>query len=133
VHELSIANALVSVATEAADRAHEPGPIRAVTVRIGDLSGVVPQALTFAWPLAAEGTRCEGAELRINRVAARVHCPACDIETEIPSPPRFRCERCGQPAPLVSAGRELELESLELADDDPPRDTEGRAHAASHP
>lgn len=132
VHELSIATSLVAGVTEAVDRAGETRAIEAVRVRIGALSGVVPDALAFCWPVAAEGTRCAGAELVIELVAGRVWCAACDAETELPEPPRFRCGRCGRPTPKVTAGREMELVSLELADGDPSAKSEGVSCAASN-
>jgi hydrogenase nickel incorporation protein HypA/HybF len=133
MHELSIATALVSAAADAADRESVPVTIIAVSIRIGDLSGIVPEALEFAWPFATEGTRCEGAELRVDRIPGRVRCAACDTETELASPPRFRCGRCGEPAPDITAGRELELVSLELADETPPAEGMELRRAATHP
>ena len=132
MHELSIATGIVSTAVDAVERAGEARAIEAVAVRIGDLSGVVPEALEFAWPVAAEGTRCEGAELRIERIAGRVRCDACGHETVLTSPPRFRCGRCGRPTPGVTAGREMELVSLELADDESSIEAGGLEHAAAH-
>lgn len=131
MHELSIALALVETATNAADRASESGAIAAVSVRIGSLSSVVPEALASAWTVAAEGTRCARAELCIERVAGRVWCRSCGIETELSDPPRFRCGRCGSPAGDVRAGWELELVSLEV--DSNVDEAEEGHHAAAHP
>jgi hydrogenase nickel incorporation protein HypA/HybF len=63
VHELSIAVSLVELACEEVRR-RELQRVRAVHLRIGARSGVVKDALTFSFALAADGTAIEGAELR---------------------------------------------------------------------
>lgn len=120
MHELSIATSLVSLASEALRNAGELRPIEAVRVRVGDLAGVVIEALEFAWPVAAEGTACERASLEIERVPGRVRCGSCGAETELAVPPRFACGTCGAPTAEIVAGRELDLVSLELTDTTPP-------------
>lgn len=132
MHELSVATALVSTATDAADRAHARGMILSVRIRVGELSGVVPEALEFAWPLAAEGTRCHDAQLRIERVPCRIRCAACNAETELVAPFRLRCGLCGSRDACITTGRELELVSLELAEDEPPTSRGGRLSATAH-
>jgi hydrogenase nickel incorporation protein HypA/HybF len=116
VHELSIATSLVELAIEAADRAGEKGRIEVVHIRVGSLAGVVIEALEFAWDVATGGTTCAGARLAIERVQGRMRCLACEAETELEDPPRFRCGKCGAATAHIVAGRELDLLSLELAD-----------------
>ncbi len=130
MHELSIAAALVSGVVEALEGAGEARAVEAVTARIGDLSGVVVEALAFAWPVAAEGTRCAGAALRVERVAGRVRCAVCGVETTLGSPPRFRCGVCDRPTGEVVGGREMELVSVELADEGVRAEEVGHAAAA---
>jgi hydrogenase nickel incorporation protein HypA/HybF len=112
VHELSIASAIVAIAAE-----HAGGRrVTSVEVRIGRLRQVVPDALAFAFELAAEGTEAEGAELIVEHVPARVSCRACGAETEANDFP-FGCGRCGGFDVDVVAGDELLVESLELEDE----------------
>ena len=69
MHELSIALRLVELVEE--QLAAEPlnTTVTAVDIRVGDLSSVVPEALQFAWGPATDGTRLQGAALRIARPA----------------------------------------------------------------
>ena len=83
------------------------------------MSGVVVEALEFAWEVASQDTACAGARLDIEAVAVRVRCPSCAAETELDDPPQFRCGSCGTPTADILAGRELDLVSLELHDDPP--------------
>ena len=64
MHELSIAISIVEGVSEEAER-NGGGIIRAVHLRLGRLSGVVRDALLFAWEAAREGTPLQESELRI--------------------------------------------------------------------
>jgi hydrogenase nickel incorporation protein HypA/HybF len=75
MHELSVAHAVVSTVVEAL-----PSPDTRVTqvrLRIGELSGIVPQALEFAYDVAAEGTPLADAALVIVRSPVVIACPTC--------------------------------------------------------
>lgn len=113
MHELSLANRLVQVAEESA---REAGAARvtAVTLRMGELAGVSADALRFAYDVATAGTILEGSRLELRPVALTVYCPRCDREVELAGVQSFRCPVCGTPTSDVRAGRELEIESLEV-------------------
>ena len=64
MHELSIALSIVDGVEEEAAR-HGGGPVRAVHLRLGRLSGVVREALLFAYDRACDGTSLEGSALQI--------------------------------------------------------------------
>jgi hydrogenase nickel incorporation protein HypA/HybF len=70
MHELSIALSIIDGVTEEAGQ-HGGGAVRAVHLRLGRLSGVVREALLFAYDQACEGTLLEGSELRIEEVDGR--------------------------------------------------------------
>jgi len=131
MHELSIATSLVSIATQALADADETRPVTMVKIRIGELAGVVIEALEFAWDVAIEDTRCAGARLEIERVPARVRCAACQVETDVGMPPQFVCRQCHQPTGEVVAGRELDLTALEIDDGSEPCSAEDH-HETPH-
>ena len=83
MHELSIAMRVVETLTE--DLADEPGDVVSVRLRVGALSGVVSDALRFAWDVACRDTRLDGAALEIDEVAARIWCDRCEREQTVPS------------------------------------------------
>jgi hydrogenase nickel incorporation protein HypA/HybF len=68
VHELSIAVSLVDAVCEELPRLGDRVSVRRVLVRIGPLSGVVPDALRFAFDVAVEGSPIAGAYLDIEDV-----------------------------------------------------------------
>ena len=65
MHELAIATSVVdAVCARAGDRR-----VHVVTLRIGALTAVVPDALRFSFELAAEGTVASAARLAIEETA----------------------------------------------------------------
>jgi hydrogenase nickel incorporation protein HypA/HybF len=119
MHELSIAIAIVEQAEEVA-RQHVGSRVRVVNVRVGAMSGVVKDALEFAWETACEGTAIQGAELMVEDVPLVMRCSQCNGEQAVISAQDLRCSVCESPAypwELVH-GQELELRSMELEEDD---------------
>jgi len=112
MHELSIAVAVVEE-IETIVRREGALSVRSVVLRVGRLSGVEPQALELAFPLAAEGTLLQAAQLTIEETAARMHCAGCGAVTE-PRFPCFVCELCGSSKVDVKGGDELLIQSVEL-------------------
>lgn len=116
MHELSIAAAVVESAEDVA-REQGAGPVERVTLRIGELAGVVADALRFSFGLVAEGTAVDGAELVIEEVPARARCggaDGCGTEFAVGSPPALWCPRCERPAAELLTGRELELAEVRV-------------------
>jgi len=94
-------------------RAHGATRIAAITLRIGSLAGVEPEALRFAHALVMAGTAAEGAALRIDAVPARFLCEPCQ-QPFAAEQGDCLCPRCGALSRRLLQGRELELASLEL-------------------
>lgn len=118
MHEFSIAARVVE---ETADRCRAAGGGRAVavTLRIGRLAGVSTAALRFAFDHLRVDTLLEAADLRIVEVPVRVWCPACAAEVELPGIQSLACPACGTRSGDIRAGRELDLDSIEILDAEP--------------
>ncbi len=112
MHELSIALALVEQAEEIAAR-EGARRLASITVTVGSLSGVNPEALELAFPDAAENTIAQDAQLIIETVEARARCRGCGRESS-PGFPFPVCEHCGSGDLEISAGQELLIKALEL-------------------
>jgi hydrogenase nickel incorporation protein HypA/HybF len=124
VHELSIALSIIDLASEESERRGGVG-VRAVHVRLGQLSGVVKSALVSAFELAREESPLASARLVIEETPIVLRCPSCEAETTLDWPqgfesvPRFCCSRCGTPSSDIRSGRELEVTALEIEDECP--------------
>ena len=113
MHELSIAVALIEIATEELERMCA---VRAtgLHVQVGPLSGVDRDALLFSFEVAAAGTALEGARLHIETPPLTVWCECCAAERTAVSPATRRCSECASVAGRVIRGEELELVGLEI-------------------
>jgi hydrogenase nickel incorporation protein HypA/HybF len=109
MHELSLSSAIVN----AVEKHAGGGRVSLVNVRAGRLRQVVPDTLRFYFEFVSRGTVCEGAQLELEVVEARLRCEACghDWEIEIPV---FRCPRCESGAVSIASGGEFEVESIEI-------------------
>ncbi|GAA4661173.1 hydrogenase maturation nickel metallochaperone HypA [Streptomyces chumphonensis] len=119
MHELSIATAVVESA-DAAARRHGAASVESVRLRVGELAGVVADALRFSFGLAAEGTALAGARLEIEEVPARARCGGCPGDFAVGSPPSLECPGCGRSAAELLTGRELEIAAVTLPEPDAP-------------
>ena len=111
MHELSIAYNLVETAVAAA-REKNVSRVEAVHLKLGELSGVVKEALLFAYEIAAENTLLAGATLEIEELPVVIYCSQCGQERPLPSVQYLCCPVCDTPAAEIIQGREMELVSL---------------------
>ncbi len=112
MHELSIAMSIVEMAErEARSRGVQ---VSAVHLKLGQLSGVVKEALLFSFDIACEGTAIEGARLVIEETPTVIYCPICRAERVLASIQRLCCSVCGSATPDLIRGRELEVAALEI-------------------
>jgi hydrogenase nickel incorporation protein HypA/HybF len=113
MHELSIAMSIVEMAQEESERQGN-AQVLAVHLKLGQLSGVVKEALLSSYEMACEATPLEGSQLLIEEVPVEVFCPACDGPRTVCSIQWFCCPDCGTPTPTVLHGKELEVVALEI-------------------
>ncbi len=123
MHELSIAQAIVAIASE-----HAAGrPVHRVDVKVGHLRQVVPSSLAFAFELVAAGTALDGARLVIVEVPAVARCCACGADSEQDGFP-LRCGACCGLDLEVVRGEELLVDALEL--EELAMTNDGRTHGS---
>jgi len=111
VHELSLCDAIVGKAAK-----HAGGrTVKQVTVRIGHLRQVVPDALQFSWEVVTDSTDLKGAELVIEQVPAVVECTECGERTTLDLP-ILACGSCQSFEVKLISGEEFLVVSMELAE-----------------
>lgn len=112
MHEVSIMTEAVRMAVETA-RAQGASRICQMRLRVGAMSGAVPDALQFAFEAVTEGTMAQGATLAIEAVPATWWCAPCattfDVNDTLPE-----CPRCGAWSRELRGGRELNITSIEI-------------------
>jgi hydrogenase nickel incorporation protein HypA/HybF len=113
MHEVGLMQGALELAIAEAER-HGARHIHQITLRVGRLAGVEPEALAFAFEVVTAGTMAEGARLEVESVPVVCHCPDCRDEFR-PADFIFACPRCGRLSRDVRYGEELELATLEVS------------------
>jgi hydrogenase nickel incorporation protein HypA/HybF len=99
----------------AVEQAQEAGAVRihSIRLRVGVLSGVVPDSLRFAFESLRANTPAEGASLEIEEIPALFWCHSCRLEYQVTNL-MPKCPHCHAFSRELRAGRELEVVSLEI-------------------
>ncbi len=112
MHEMSLCEAVVEMAVEEAKK-NGAVRIRAVTLEVGALGHVDPDALAFCFSAVSHGTLAADAKLIIDRVPGSGWC--FDCAKTVPMTERFgACPECGRRHVQMSSGDELRLRELEV-------------------
>ena len=114
MHERSLVRALLRQ-VEAIATDYYPQRVRAIRLRVDELSGVEPTLLRSAYDELAEQTSLRGAELSIALAPLMARCQGCG-QTRPVCDYSFRCADCGGEDLVVTSGEELLLESILIED-----------------
>jgi hydrogenase nickel incorporation protein HypA/HybF len=115
MHELAITQGILDVTLDAASRAGARR-IVAIDLLIGELSGMVDDSIQFYFDILSRDTPAERATLRFRREPAVVSCRDCGSRFEARAPLSPICAQCGSARLQVTGGRELRVESIEVAE-----------------
>ena len=112
MHEMSIAQSLMEILREEMEK-HGAKSLRSAHLHIGQLSAIVPEALSFCFQVISEGTEMAGAKLIMDIVPLRGHCPGCQKEFEIEDY-HFACPFCESTKIETIAGQDLAVVEMEV-------------------
>ncbi|MBF2094604.1 MAG: hydrogenase maturation nickel metallochaperone HypA [Synechococcales cyanobacterium K44_A2020_017] len=108
MHELGLTETIVAIALDHAQGAH----VLRLTLEVGQLTAVMPDAIRFCFDVCAQGTLLEGALLEIVQPPGLGQCRACGATLSLDSP--FGQCTCGSVDLAIIQGQELTLKQLEL-------------------
>jgi len=112
MHEVSIMTEALRMAVDTAKSAGANRVTR-LRLRVGQLSGAVPEAMEFAWDVVRRDTIAANARLEIETILAVCWCVTCQAEFECAD--YFdECPRCHNASGELRRGRELEIASVEM-------------------
>lgn len=112
MHELSITQSILEISLKAAAEQHATR-IRAIRLKLGAFSGVVPECVQMYLDVLAKGTAAEGAKIEAVTVPLRVECRACGTISQIDRR-HIACPACGSVDLHRLSGREFLVDSLEV-------------------
>lgn len=112
MHEISLAEEILRI-VEASSDLEGFTQVQKITLEVGQMSGVEPEALAFALTHMASGSLIEGADIQLDLLPGSGYCAVCKARV----PMDFAlapCRICGQ-YPLSSIeGTELRVRNLEV-------------------
>ena len=114
MHELAVCRGIIEIA-EAALTAPAPRVV-SVSVRVGRLTGIAADSLRHYFDLLSPSTRLAGATLLLEEVPIRARCSDCKASFEIDAL-AFTCPACASGFLNLLSGRELQVVSLETAEE----------------
>ena len=114
MHEVGIASSILETLDAEARRRPE-SRIVAVGLRIGELSNIDKDALTFAFDALTRDSFWQGLRIEIDWRPRRQKCLACGKEFSIENY-QLDCPQCGDSASTCVSGTELDIAYLDVED-----------------
>lgn len=112
VHEVGIMQSVLEIA-ESQARQNGAARILEIRMRVGRMTGVVPEALEHAFAVLRQDTMADGATLIVEYVPGVFWCLTCAAEFESDDLVGG-CPTCNEPSFELRRGREMAVESLEV-------------------
>jgi hydrogenase nickel incorporation protein HypA/HybF len=112
MHELSVVANLFEILEEKLEAQNGKKVVR-VKLRVGLLSGVVPELLRTAFDIYKKDTFADEAELDIDEVPCKIECQECG-NTMIKNDYVFICDKCGSTKTITLEGNDMILETMEV-------------------
>jgi len=116
MHEMGIAQQIIDIATASIPPDMRPARVERVNLKIGKLSAVVADSLRFCFEIVSKDTPLAGAELAIEETPVVARCKDCDARWTI-TEPVFTCQACHSGSLEILSGRELDIVSIEIAEE----------------
>ena len=110
MHEFSLVLNIIDIVTEYAVKENAKD-VKEVEIEVGQLSGVVIDAMEFALQSAVKGTIMEHSAVHIQEIKGMARCTSClhEFETNSLFKPCPKCKTC---APDILKGKELRVKSI---------------------
>ncbi|MDZ8026549.1 MAG: hydrogenase maturation nickel metallochaperone HypA [Nostoc sp. DedQUE11] len=108
MHELGITQNIVAIVAEHAKGAK----VQRVSLEIGKLSAIMPDAIRFCFDICTQGTVLQGATLEILEIPGLARCQQCGAEIHLDKP--FGICNCGSVELHLISGEELKIKEIEI-------------------
>jgi hydrogenase nickel incorporation protein HypA/HybF len=114
MHETSIA---VSILETVVDLCRRDGyaAIESVRIRVGQGANILPEALSFAFDMAKQGTLAAEAVLLIEVVPLAARCDDCGCQMTMENRFSLDCPSCGGSSLRLIGGYDMEIIDMDVA------------------
>jgi len=112
MHELSIIQSMIPQIEEFLVQGNYK-KVNKILLEVGVMSGVVQDALEFAYDICVKGTAIEGSELSIRMVPVTASCEKCFLKFEVQDY-SYACPQCNGTDLKLLTGNELTIKEIEV-------------------
>ena len=116
MHELGIAQNILEIVRQSVPEEQAPD-VKWIRIRVGQLSGVIPDSLRFCFSTLVGETNMRQAGLAIEQVPTVSRCNDCRHQFQIEDM-AFVCPECKSADLELISGRELQVVEIELTDEE---------------
>ena len=112
MHEYPITLSIVQISNEEAFK-HGANKITEIRLKIGELSGLVPESLQVYFDMISQGTLSEGAKLVVEKIPIKFRCNDCGNESGVVGG-IYKCPQCDSKDIKIINGNEYMIDSMEV-------------------
>jgi hydrogenase nickel incorporation protein HypA/HybF len=126
MHEVSVVATLVDAILKELEK-YKVVRVNSVTLRIGDLTNLGEEQMSFAYEIVTRGTMLEGSELIVEHEPIELQCKSCGyagpakviMEPDFDSHaiPILACPECGGPV-IVTSGQSCTVRCMDIEEEE---------------
>ncbi|MBN1566966.1 MAG: hydrogenase maturation nickel metallochaperone HypA [Acidobacteria bacterium] len=115
MHELGIAQSILDIVRQSVTE-EQASAVRWIRIRLGQLSGVVPDSLEFCFKAIVSDTTLQKAALAIEQMPTVFRCKKCGYRFQV-NDLEYLCRECKSPELEILSGKELDIVEIELEEE----------------
>lgn len=112
MHELSVTQSIIKITCEEASK-HDAKKVKGIKIKVGELTGLIPQSIQYYFDIASKGTKVEGAVLNIEKIPIGVECKDCGYKGVL-NDKSYVCPSCESYNVKILGGTEFYIDSMEV-------------------
>lgn len=112
MHELSVTQGILKICLEEGQK-HNVKKVNKLNIKVGELTGLVPNCIEEYFKIVAKGTIAENAEINIEKVLVSIKCNECDYEGDL-GKDNYQCPNCRGNKYSIIKGRDFYLDTMEV-------------------
>ena len=112
MHELSVTESILKICKSEAEK-HKFNKILNINIKVGELTGLIPECISFYFNEVSKNTVAEGTSINISKVPLRYKCKNCSHESYMKNK-EYKCSLCGSSHIKLLNGREFYIDTMEV-------------------
>lgn len=114
MHEMALVQSMITIVRQEMTR-HQVVSLKAIHLVCGEMVAAIPEQMRLCFEILTRGTPLAGVELKMRTIPITYRCRGCGCEFTSDGIV-FNCKSCNAENPEMTAGRELQIEFLEVMD-----------------